>query len=205
MALENRLLSADLSSINFDPLKPERISFGRRGERSLMPRPFIKWAGGKRRLLEQYAPIFPAPRQYCRYFEPFLGGGAVFFSLHPSQAVLADLNAELINCYQMVKDQPEQLIQRLSKHKVNEQYFYKLRQLEPHALPNLERSSRFIYLNKTCYNGLYRVNKSGQFNVPFGRYKQPLICDPSAIHIASQTLQNADLQVATFDQTVAKA
>src|SRR5262245_60870567 len=113
------------------------------------PRPFVKWAGGKRRLLEQYSTLFPSPNQFRRYFEPFLGGGAVFFHLQPKRAVLGDLNAELINCYKTVKEEPEELIACLKKHKSSEKYFYQMREIDPSKLSRLERASRFIFLNKT--------------------------------------------------------
>ncbi len=196
------LSSANSSAIDFDQNSPERISLGRR---FVSPRPFIKWAGGKRRLLEQYSPFLPTPTQFNHYFEPFLGGGAVFFHLHPIRAVLADLNADLINCYRVVRDYPEQLIEVLSKHKTSEQYFYRVRELTPDNLTPIERASRFIYLNKTCYNGLYRVNKQGQFNVPYGRYKKPLICDTEVIRVASKSLKNIQLSVSSFEKTVEQA
>ncbi|MEW6729783.1 MAG: DNA adenine methylase [Acidobacteriota bacterium] len=188
----------DPCAVNFEEAKAERVSFA-------PVSPFVKWAGGKRRLLDQYASYLPSPNQFNRYFEPFLGGGAVFFYLRPQRAVLADLNAELINCYKIVKEFPEELIANLRKHKVNEEYFYRLRETDPATLSELARASRFIYLNKTCYNGLYRVNSQGQFNVPYGRYKRPLICDPIGIHAASTALQAAQLKVSSFEKTVRQA
>lgn len=195
------LSSANSSAVDFDQ-NTEHILLGKRG---VPARPFIKWAGGKRRLLEQYSPFLPNPTEFNYYFEPFLGGGAVFFHLKPAKAFLADLNADLINCYRTVRDHPEELINALSKHKTSEQYFYKVRELVPENLTPLERASRFIYLNKTCYNGLYRVNKQGQFNVPYGRYKKPLICDAEVIHIASESLKSVQLNVSSFEKTVEKA
>ncbi len=192
------LLSTDSYAVNFEQVKAERVAL-------TQARPFVKWAGGKRRLLEQYEAYLPAPSQFRRYFEPFLGGGAVFFHLRPTAAILTDLNAELINCYEMVKEQPDELIAHLQKHKMTEKYFYHLREIAPHTLSALERASRFIYLNKTCYNGLYRVNSHGQFNVPFGRYKRPTICDPTIIRAASLSLQNAKLKVASFEKAVTQA
>jgi DNA adenine methylase len=195
------LSSANSSAVDFEQ-NTERISLGKR---FVPARPFIKWAGGKRRLLEQYSPFLPSISQFNHYFEPFLGGGAVFFHLRTPKALLADLNADLINCYRMVRDNPEELIDALSKHKTSEQYFYKIRELVPETLSPLDRASRFIYLNKTCYNGLYRVNKQGQFNVPYGRYKKPLICDTEVIKAASQALKNIQLTVSSFEKTVEKA
>jgi DNA adenine methylase len=192
------LLTGDSCGVDF-----ERSGIGRTiGAR---PRPFVKWAGGKRRLLEQYNPYLPSSDQFRCYFEPFLGGGALFFHLRPKRAVLADLNSELINCYQTVKERPEELIACLRKHKATERYFYKMREMDPQKLSTIDRASRFIYLNKTCYNGLYRVNSKGQFNVPFGRYKHPLICDEEAILGASLALQQVQLKVNSFEKTVQQA
>lgn len=195
------LSSANSRAVDFDQ-NTEHILLGKR---SVPARPFIKWAGGKRRLLEQYSPFLPNPTEINYYFEPFLGGGAVFFHLKPSKAFLADLNADLINCYSIVRDDPEELIIALSRHKTSEQYFYKVRELVPEYLTPIERASRFIYLNKTCYNGLYRVNKQGQFNVPYGRYKKPLICDAEVIRVASESLKDVQLTVSSFEKTIEKA
>ncbi len=197
------MLSGDSCAVNFEQAKSERPPFAKRGLAEC--RPFIKWAGGKRRLLDQYAALLPPTKKFRRYFEPFLGGGALFFHLRPKQALLADLNAELINCYKMVKEQPDDLIALLRKHKASEQYFYQLRDLAPATLSPLQRASRFIFLNKTCYNGLYRVNRNGQFNVPFGRYKKPIICDAEAIRSASRALRSVQLKVCSFENTISEA
>jgi len=190
------------------PTNPHGTGFEHAGARAAQlshPRPFVKWAGGKRRLLEQYSTFFPPMTRYRRYFEPFLGGGAVFFHLQPKNAVLGDLNAELINCYKMVKEQPEELIALLKKYRSTEKHFYQTREINPSKLPPLERASRFIYLNKTCYNGLYRVNSNGMFNVPFGRYQHPSICDAAAIRAASLALKSAQLKISSFEKTAATA
>lgn len=193
------LSPANSRAVEFAQNDSERMSLGKR---FLAARPFIKWAGGKRRLLEQYDSLLPSSHQFNRYFEPFLGGGAVFFHLQPTKAVLSDLNPELVNCYRVVRDHPEDLINHLSKHKTTEQYFYRIREVIPENLTPVERASRFIYLNKTCYNGLYRVNKQNQFNVPFGRYKKPLICDVDVIRAASEVLQHVYLGVSGFEKTL---
>lgn len=164
------------------------------------PRPFLKWAGGKGRLLTQYEPFFPT--SFSRYFEPFLGGGAVFFHLYDRfpQAVLADLNWELVNVYQCVQRQVEALIQRLLEHRQHhsQAYYYQVRQ-QTDLGPNLDRAARLIYLNKTCYNGLYRENSKGHFNVPMGTYKKPAICDPDLLRAASAALQHCQIQQMSFD------
>ena len=136
--------------------------------------PFIKWAGGKGQLLPRMRPFFPLRRDYDRYFEPFLGGGAVFFDLAPDQAVLSDSNQELIITYEIVRDHLTSLIELLREHEREHRrrpvhHYDKVRSIVPSSLNDAERAARMIYLNKTCYNGLYRVNRDGMFNVPLGR------------------------------------
>jgi DNA adenine methylase len=162
------------------------------------PRPFLKWVGGKGRLIAQYQPYLPQRIQ--TYYEPFLGGGALFFHLQPQRAILSDINPELINVYSCVRDNVEALIARLEQHTVHHShtYYYQVRSEEP-TLP-IEKAARLIYLNKTCFNGLYRVNGKGQFNVPMGRYKNPQICAPDLLRAASTALQNATLIEQPFDQ-----
>ncbi len=160
-------------------------------------RPFLKWAGGKGKLLDQYIKYFP--RQYRTYFEPFLGGGAVFFHLRPQQAVLTDINPHLVNVYRCVRDEVESLIPLLQDHQVHHgpDHYYRVRALPPED--PVQQAARLLYLNKTCFNGLYRENASGQFNVPIGRYRNPRICDPDLLRAASQALQGTDLQVKPFE------
>ncbi|MEO0540006.1 MAG: DNA adenine methylase [Cyanobacteria bacterium P01_A01_bin.105] len=175
----------------------------------LPPRPFLKWAGGKARLIEQYQAHLPTA--FATYHEPFLGGGALFFYLAPAlakankQAYLSDLNPDLVNVYRCVRDQVEGLIARLEAHRTahGETHYYATRAQAD--LPDLDRAARFIYLNKTCYNGLYRENSKGQFNVPMGRYKNPRICDPELLRAASAALQIADIQVMPFDTVLDRA
>ncbi|MBE9051822.1 DNA adenine methylase [Nostocales cyanobacterium LEGE 11386] len=160
------------------------------------PRPFLKWAGGKSRLIQQYIPYFP--KHYQTYYEPFLGGGAIFFYLQPSTAILTDINAELITTYRCVRDHVEELICLLKEHKNkhNRDYYYDVR-----AYPggtDLEQASRLIYLNKTCFNGLYRVNSQGKFNVPLGRYKNPNICQEDLLRAASAALSASEIRQADF-------
>ena len=169
-------------------------------------RPFLKWAGGKRQLIPQYEPYIP--QTFGTYYEPFLGGGAMFFHLLPYPAVLTDINEELINTYCCVRDNVEKLIYLLSNHqekheKCSHEYYYKIR--ESHPRDNLKRAARFIYLNKTCFNGLYRVNSQGKFNVPMGRYKNPKICDREGLIAVSELLQNTTLEVAPFTKVLARA
>lgn len=133
-------------------------------EKKLMP--FLKWPGGKRWFINKYQDYFPV--NYNTYIEPFLGGGAVYFSLHPKNAILADINEELINLYIIMRDRAEQLKDQMLYHQNNhnEEYYYRIRESNPSD--PLEQASRMLYLNRACYNGMYRVNKQGMFNVPMG-------------------------------------
>ncbi|MCC3437571.1 MAG: DNA adenine methylase [Microcoleus sp. PH2017_03_ELD_O_A] len=171
----------------------------------VLPRPFLKWAGGKTRLIGQYQPYFP--KKFTTYYEPFLGGGAVFFYLaqqHPSvQVVLTDINPELINAYRCVRDKVEDLIELLLEHasehsKDNPAYYYSVRSRSYNT--DTEKAARLIYLNKTCYNGLYRENSKGEFNVPIGRYKNPNICQPELLRSVSSLLEPAQIEVRKFDR-----
>ncbi|HHY36776.1 MAG TPA: DNA adenine methylase [Firmicutes bacterium] len=161
------------------------------------PKPPVKWAGGKTQLLSQFAPLFPR-QKYNLYLEPFVGGGAVFFHLQPSAAILIDSNAELINFYRVVRDNLEQLLEDLAKHKNTREYYYSLRALDPEKLSPVQRASRFLYLNKTAYNGLWRVNSKGRFNVPFGRYKNPRIIDEENLQLVAGALRRAELLAGDF-------
>lgn len=168
-------------------------------------RPFLKWAGGKSQLLDQYSPFFPRGDRIRRYFEPFLGSAAVYFHLQPDNACLADVNEKLVEIYQVVQQDVEDLIQLLRNYRNVEEHFYQVRAQNPSSLNKTERAARLIYLNKTCYNGLYRENRKGEFNVPFGRYKNPRICDETRLRTAARALQGVDFQVDDFEQVVAPA
>jgi len=162
------------------------------------PRPFLKWAGGKRNLLHYLRSLIP--ETYNNYIEPFVGGGALFFDLCPHNAILSDLNAELMNCYKAVRDNPDELLGLLEKMPVNKEAFYAIRRQNPMILDDIERAARLIYLNKTCYNGLYRVNKQGQFNTPFGRNEKVRVCDHEAIYAASRALRGVRLVEGDFER-----
>lgn len=131
------------------------------------------------------------PASYGRYIEPFVGGGALFFALNPNDALIADRNPELINMYKQVADHVDDVISYLKKYQNTQEMFYSVRALEWQDLPKAEAAARMIFLNKTCFNGLYRVNKKGKFNVPYGKYKSPNFCDIDALHAASDTLRKA--------------
>ena len=178
-------------------------------------KPFLKWVGGKSQLLNQFEPYFAAAfneGDIKRYIEPFVGGGAVFFHLCnydrlPEQSFLFDINDELINTFQIVRDHVNDLIELLAIHekKHDREYFYKIRGLdrEPNLiLANIERAARTIYLNRTCYNGLYRVNSKGQFNVPMGSYKNPKILHEETLLSACTVLQNSVIETRDFQYSL---
>ena len=165
-------------------------------------KPFLKWAGGKSHLLPQLRSL--VPKQYDNYIEPFLGGGALFFDLCPNHAVVSDLNAELINCYIVVRDAPYELLEQLKGVPVNSKTYYRTRKLDPKKLKAIERAARLLYLNKTCYNGLYRVNKRGQFNTPYGKNDNVRVYTPKTILSASKALRNADILQGDFETILLK-
>lgn len=167
-------------------------------------KPVLKWAGGKARLLPVLRACL-ARQTFRRYFEPFLGGGALFFGLAPKTSVLNDLNSELIFCYQIVRDYPAELFAKLKQMQVSESEFYRLRSVIPESLAPVERAARFIYLNKTCYNGLYRVNKKGQFNTPYGRNGKVSLADEDNLHRVSRLLKNARLISEDYSSAVREA
>ncbi|WP_206215001.1 DNA adenine methylase [Corynebacterium lizhenjunii] len=160
-------------------------------------KPLLKWVGGKRQLLPDIHAALPA-EGFSHYVEPFLGGGAVLFSLLPARATVGDLNTELINVYLTVRDHVDELIGLLSTYPNEEKFFYDMRQLDREPsfahMTAVERAARTIYLNKTCFNGLYRVNNAGQFNAPFGRYANPAICDEPTLRAVSAYLREQDIQ-----------
>lgn len=152
-------------------------------------KPFLKWAGGKSQMLDEIIPLMPD--NYGTYIEPFVGGGALFFAVKPEKAVIADSNPELINCFRQVAENVEDVIGYLRRYENTAEMFYEVRALDWKSLMPAEAAARMVYLNKTCFNGLYRVNRNGEFNCPFGRYKNPNICDIEGLHLASEVLQNA--------------
>jgi len=164
------------------------------------PRPPVKWAGGKGQLIAQFEPLFPIDIDL--YIEPFVGGGAVFFHLSPSRAVLIDNNPELINFYIVVRDKLQDLFVDLQKHQNDRDYYYSVRALDPKKMDPVSRASRFLYLNKTGYNGLWRVNKEGKHNVPFGQYKNPRIVDRKNLILVSRVLRNAEIIRGDFSKSL---
>ena len=151
--------------------------------------PVVKWVGGKRQLLDEITPLLP--KRITSYCEPFLGGGAVLFSIQPTKAIVNDLNQDLITVYEVIRDDVDSLLESLKKHENTAEYFYAIRDMDRdkevyQSMSKIERASRLIYLNKTCYNGLFRVNLSGEFNSPFGHYKNPNIVNEPILRAVSK-------------------
>jgi DNA adenine methylase len=172
-----------------------------------IPKPFLKWAGGKTQLAD--ALLARTPPAFSSYHEPFVGSGALFFRLYREgkirHAVLSDINPELIDTYLAIRDQPEAVINLLKEFPYEESFYYQLRDRDPWALSLTERAARMIYLNKTGYNGLYRVNRQGRFNVPFGRYKSPRYADPDNLLAVSHALQGVEIYCAPFESVLTRA
>lgn len=165
--------------------------------------PFTKWTGGKRQLLPVIKSFMPS--SYNNYFEPFVGGGALFFDLTPKSAYINDFNSELINCYCQIKEHPNELIKLLKFHQKNntKEYYLDLRSVDRDdrisAMSDVERAARIMYMLRVDFNGLYRVNSKNQFNVPYGRYKNPKIVDESLILSISDYLNENDIQILNVD------
>ena len=164
-------------------------------ERALAPRakPFLKWAGGKTQLLGHILPRLPS--RYGRYYEPFLGGGAVFFALGPMRATLSDINPDLIVAYRAVRDDVEGVIARLGRLVASREAYYRIRAQSPARMSESAQAARTIYLNRTCFNGLYRVNAAGRFNVPYGAYARPNLCNADNLRRVSRALKGMRLRV----------
>lgn len=164
--------------------------------------PVVKWVGGKRQLLDEITPRLP--KRITSYCEPFFGGGAVLFSLQPKNAIVNDLNADLMLVYEVIRDNVELLIAALEQHENTPEYFYNIRDLDRdkdayREMSSVERASRIIYLNKTCYNGLFRVNASGEFNSPFGHYKNPNVVNAPVLRAVSKYLTANSIQLLHMD------
>lgn len=167
--------------------------------------PVVKWVGGKRQLLDDITPLLP--KRIPTYCEPFLGGGAVLFSIQPSRAIVNDLNADLMTVYTVIRDDVETLIESLKQHENTAEYFYKIRDMDRNkaayqAMPAVEKASRLIYLNKTCFNGLFRVNSAGEFNSPFGRYKNPNIVNEPVLRAVSKYFNKSEIVFCSEDFAV---
>lgn len=171
------------------------------------PRPILKWVGGKTQLLDQMRPLLPST--WTRYFEPFVGGAALFFDLRSQRkktpTFLSDVNAELIDCYTAVRDDVDAVIEALGEHVYDSDHFYAVRAWRPAELSLARRAARTIFLNKSGYNGLYRVNRSGQFNVPFGRYTKPLLCDVDNLRACARALAGVTITHADYAAVTKRA
>jgi DNA adenine methylase len=167
---------------------------------NIKAKPFVKWVGGKTQLLPELTSRIPS--NFSKYFEPFMGGGALFFHLQPEQSTLIDINEELTLAYRVIKYQTEELIADLKRHIYEKDYYYQIRNVdrtdEYKSWSDVQKASRLIYLNKSCFNGLYRVNSKGEFNTPIGRYKNPKIVDEVNLRACSQALQKAQIVTGSF-------
>ena len=164
--------------------------------------PVLKWVGGKRQLFETFKPLFP--KRISTYCEPFLGGGAIFFGLQPKKAYINDINKDLINVYAVIRDDVESLIEVLSTFRNESDFFYAVRDLDRDKeifshLSDVERAARILYLNKTCFNGLYRVNNAGEFNSPFGSYRNPNIVNAPTLRAVNKYLNSAEIVLTATD------
>ena len=171
----------------------------------IVAHPVVKWVGGKTKLLPEL--LARMPKTFGRYYEPFIGGAAMFFKLAPARAVIADVNPDLVALYQTLARDPQGVIKKLVHHRDahDEAHYYATREKWNHnhmQWTNAERAATFIYLNKTCFNGLWRVNRSGDFNVPIGRYTDPPICVPDAIRAASVQLARAEIRLGDYQVAI---
>ena len=172
-------------------------------KKNILVSPVVKWVGGKRQLLSDMVPLLP--KKISTYVEPFIGGGALLFHLQPSKAIINDYNSELMNVYTVIKEHPNELILSLENHRDNnsEEYFYEIRSLDREKnfsqLSDVDKASRILYLNKTGYNGLFRVNKAGQLNVPYGRYKNPAIVNETTIKAVSNYFNSSNIKLLNGD------
>jgi DNA adenine methylase len=164
-------------------------------------KPFLKWAGGKKRLLPKLLNFIP--KKYNSYFEPFLGSGTLYFALKPKEAYLSDINEELINTFNQIKTNVELVLDYLEGMEYKKKYYYDLRAKK--IFDKSLQAARFIYLNKTCWNGLYRVNSKGEFNVPMGKYKNPTIFESESLIRVSKQLKTAEIFIADFEEAVKEA
>lgn len=163
--------------------------------------PVVKWVGGKRQILHEIEKYIP---KFSTYYEPFVGGGAVLFHIQPSKAIINDVNSELVSLYEVIRDHVDELIEDLRKHKNEDEYFYSIRELDRdkklfNQLTPVQRASRIHFLNKTCYNGLFRVNRAGEFNTPFGGYKNPNIINEITLKAVSNYFRKANIVIKCCD------
>jgi DNA adenine methylase len=166
-------------------------------------RPFVKWPGGKQWLASAAPHLVPVKWSTGRYYEPFVGGAAFFFALEPARATLSDRNVELITTYRAVRQHTAAVVRLLTRYPYDEEFYYRMRDTTPRAQVMI--AARLLYLNRTCWNGLYRVNREGRFNTPFGRFANPTICDSERLHAAARLLRRARLRHGGFEEIVGDA
>lgn len=174
--------------------------------KNILVSPIVKWVGGKRQLLPELLPLLPRRMAAYTYCEPFLGGGALLFAIQPKKAIVNDINFDLIGLYSVVRDDVESLISELKKFKNDSDSFYSVREWDRDKefyknLSPLKKSARFVYLNKTCYNGLFRVNNAGEFNTPFGNYKNPNIVNAPTLRAVNRYLTTNNVDLSSCDYT----
>jgi DNA adenine methylase len=177
------------------------------GSNGFHPTPLLRWAGGKQNLLKDLTSLLPPNAASRKYFEPFAGAAALFFRLAPKEAVVSDANAHLISCYQFVREQPEEVDRFLRQHAkiTSKTHYYRVRETYNRSRPSARQAARFIYLNKTCFNGIFRVNNKGKFNVPYGWKEPPALPSLAELKAASKALKKAVLKAAPFEQVLADA
>lgn len=175
-----------------------------RKQKNQLVQPFLKWAGGKRQLLPQMEKYLKDIK-YSNYYEPFIGGGSVLMYLQPTKATIGDYNSDLINCYECIKSNYDELISKLEEYALmnNEKDFYEIRSLDRNEkykkMSKIDKAARLIYLNRTCYNGLFRLNSSGQFNTPFGKYKNPNICNKPVLSALNKYFNDNEINFVNDD------
>ncbi len=202
-----KVFMANSKEISIENLESE---YKKQSEKN--PKPFVKWVGGKRQLIQQFRErdLYP-PEGFdlktATYFEPFVGGGAMFFDLLPKKAYLSDMNGELVTTYKVIKKDVNELIKKLKLHKKNDskEYFLKVRALDVDKLTDVNVAARFIYLNRTCFNGMYRVNGSGKFNVPYAANENPLICDEENLRKAHVAMKHTTIKWQDYAKVLEKA
>lgn len=182
---------------------PKRQRGYRTGVGMTTAKPFLKWVGGKRQLVDAIRTQMPS--DHGRYFEPFIGGGALFFALHPPLAVISDSNERLVRTYRAIRDDVESVIGVLETYPYDRAFYQRMRELDVDRCAEIQVAAWFLYVNRAGFNGLYRVNKAGRFNVPFGKYTNPTICDAGNLRACSLALRGVDIRHADFEEVVASA
>lgn len=191
----SELINTSQNQFQFRILKGQNSFEGFKSQK-----PFLKWAGGKSQLISSLFPLVPI--NFSKYIEPFIGGGALFFAINHHQSIISDSNEELIITYKMVRDNVFSIIELLDSYQNDETFFYTIRSWEPTELSHIERAARLIYLNKTCFNGLYRVNKKGEFNVPYNKRHGANFYNKETLISASKTLKDTKIYHSDYKEVL---